>query len=543
MSSVIALQARVLVFTEWVRNGLQNVVVLDIDAKRAVRLEGYENFDPMAVSHDGERVALFRGKHWEGQNNEIAVVAWRTGKRLFSRNDKPYESALFDLTGQLLLVTIEKQKTTCFDVARGAVIAQTNGKHETLRAHHFDATRNIVWLPPTSPRTKKRVIFDFATRTEKPAPAVVDAVSPGGAMYRLDTHITRLDADFQQLWSFFASRPGMDFDLPTHPLFPGTEDAVVYDEPKPGATWGSWVSRNATTGKELARRPQASGESPDVAWPGRYLVQPDEQLLWSVDTLKTKSVDLMGGLGEPALDVAAPVAPKVVPVETAPSSLDLTTTDVTTAMIIAGRTIAIRLDASEVEAMCERIDELAERLDVPLVVALSGDFSGSADGDEELPCSGVVGLLCSVNDAYHDPKPVSAEAIHDTLARAARLPWKEIEASLPPLDEPLSPVTELVALATGPLAGFKLAFGVPITKAAAEGGEAAAQREPSLEYAAGRDMSQEPMTSGVWGMSLCAFGDWPMEAIDKHLGELEDLRALVGSLASESRYFILPSFD
>jgi hypothetical protein len=92
-------------------------------------------------------------------------------------------------------------------------------------------------------------------------------------MYRLDTHITRLNADFQPLWSFFASHPGMDFDLPPKVLCPGTEDAVVYDEPKPGAMWGFWVSRNANTGKELARRPQASGESPDVAWPGRYLVQ------------------------------------------------------------------------------------------------------------------------------------------------------------------------------------------------------------------------------------------------------------------------------
>jgi hypothetical protein len=114
---------------------------------------------------------------------------------------------------------------------------------------------------------------------------------------------------------------------------------------------------------------------------------------------------------------------------------------------------------------------------------------------------------------------------------------------LPPLDEPLSPNIELVALAAGPLAGFELAFGVPITQAAADRGEAAAQREPSLEFAAGRDMSQERMTSGVWGMSICAFGDWPMEAIDKHLAEVEVHSALLGSLASESRYFILPHFD
>jgi hypothetical protein len=550
MDSVIALEAGVLVFTQWVDNSLQTVVVRDIGKKKSVRLDGYENFEPMAISPDGERIALFRGTHWEGQRNEVAVIAWRRRERLLFKNEQPYGTALFDATGTLLLVTIEKQKTVCIDVATGEVVAQTTGKHQTLRAYHFDATRNAVWLPPPS-RRAKRQLFDFATRTERPAPAAVDAVSPGGALYRIDENVTRLDASFQPMWSVFASRPGIDFPLTAHPLFGGTEDVIVFDEPNPGSMWGFWVARNATTGKELARRDQASGEAPEVGWPGRYLVQPNEQLLWSVDTLATKPVDLLGPLRPPAPGAEAPPPVSRQAVPSVPTSSDMTFADATTATIVAGRCLACTLSPTDAEELCDAVDALAERLELPLVLLLAADFSTLPSQDEPNPYRGVVGLLCVTNDVETETlQAVTVEALHSAVDGARALPWAEIEALLPPLDEPLSVDVGLVATATGPLAGFELAFGVPAARTPADDedhtqtdGESPQDRELSLAYVAGRNMAQETPSRGVWGTCVCDGGDWPLLSLGEHLGNVEQHRAEVGSLADEARYIILPRYD
>ena len=294
MSTQVSLAAGVLVFKHWVQNGVEHAIVRDIARKRSVRLAEFDDCDPMAISHDGERIAFLRGKRWQRQPNEVVVVAWRKGETICRKTGEPHLSAVFDLSGALLLVTVEKATGVCVDVATGTVVARTTRKLETVLPHHFDAARNAVWLPPAGRRSASRLLFDFATRSEKPAPAVVDAVSPDGALYRLDTHLTRLNEQFEPMWSVRASRPGMDFELAPTPIFPGSEDALVHDEPDPqDRVWGFWVARNAATGKELARRKAASGESPEVGWPGRYLVQPKESLLWSVDTLKTKHVDVL----------------------------------------------------------------------------------------------------------------------------------------------------------------------------------------------------------------------------------------------------------
>ncbi len=89
MRARISLDAAILLFSNWRANNLQYVVVRDIAKQRSVRLVGYDNFEPMDLSRDGERVALFRGKHWQGHKNEIVVIAWRTGERLFTRTEQP----------------------------------------------------------------------------------------------------------------------------------------------------------------------------------------------------------------------------------------------------------------------------------------------------------------------------------------------------------------------------------------------------------------------------------------------------------------------
>jgi len=197
------------------------------------------------------------------------------------------------------------------------------------------------------------------------------------------------------------------------------------------------------------------------------------------------------------------------------------------------------------------MDELASRVKLPLVVAIATDFSSYSCHHEDpdwLPFSAVIGLLVTATDAPC-PCPVDFALLEQTVGRSNSLPWDEVKALLGPIDErgsELDTESRLWAVATGPLAGLSLAFGVPAVapgeslEAPADGPRA---REPALEFLAGRDIEERRVNEGIWGVPIARNGDWEYGTVDATPSAHQRHLAKLGTLANDARYYLMACCD
>ena len=104
----------------------------------------------------------------------------------------------------------------------------------------------------------------------------------------------------------------------------------------------------------------------------------------------------------------------------------------------------------------------------------------------------------------------------------------------------------LYLAATGPLAGGRVALGVPArdeSELPAWSAGSPQSREPKLEYLAGKDMAQRWIDEGVWGVDLAYVGDWEYTSLDGALEQHEENLALLGVLAGDARYWLMACYD
>jgi hypothetical protein len=210
--------------------------------------------------------------------------------------------------------------------------------------------------------------------------------------------------------------------------------------------------------------------------------------------------------------------------------------DVTTAALVCGRGFSLNRSTSEWEELFAHVDALAREIGLPLVAVVGNDFSSMDDVEEAFPGSGVIGLLVAATD---DPTPleVAWSSLSSAKERAASIPWERISTLV---EASLEPELDVWLLATGPLAGGHVAFGV-LARDESSGGPQA--REPGLAFLAGKDMNQRRVQNGVWGTTATYTSDWAVMPLDVTPEAHEKRMKSLGSLGPEARYYLMSSFD
>lgn len=221
------------------------------------------------------------------------------------------------------------------------------------------------------------------------------------------------------------------------------------------------------------------------------------------------------------------------------NAYDLQFTASTTAAVVAGRRLSpSSLDVDGLHDLCEALDALSEELDDFLVAVVSGDFSartGLYTGEEPV-WELVVGRLIAQADSF-EPTPMEPAAVLTEVSRP--LPWDRIAALFPEGDRAaLASAREGVwAVATGPLAGLHVAFGV----------EASLDdpTPPGLERIRGQGEGQEPPDFAVHGVRLlwCGWdGSFPAEVDLSDAAHADRVRQL-GALADGAAYWLVGHYD
>ena len=213
-------------------------------------------------------------------------------------------------------------------------------------------------------------------------------------------------------------------------------------------------------------------------------------------------------------------------------NVDLSFTDVTTGVIVAGRLVTLERTTAEWRRVCEDLDRLASRLGVPLVIAV-GQYLASFEDDEEIIASAVVGLLVASNDAP-EPIEIDADLLRSALPRARELPWAEIVTLIGPQIDPPDETDHVYVTATGPQAGAHVTLGVR---------GSAASPHPGLEHVAGKDMDQNRIDDGIWGVKIAYVGDWEYSAIDGAIAKHDENLARLGGAAPNARYWLMACYD
>jgi hypothetical protein len=222
---------------------------------------------------------------------------------------------------------------------------------------------------------------------------------------------------------------------------------------------------------------------------------------------------------------------------------DLNFTDRTTAAIVAGRTGQVELDAAGMRGLCRQIDALAARAGLPIGIVVASDLAASLVGvaaDEPAATTVAVGLLIAWTDRP-DPEPVAWDELKTALERARALPWAELAALIDLADD-----LAIWGCATGPLAGFHVAYGVPCRDQAQEPSYRPGTPQavdPALEMVAGKDMRQRWIDDGVWGVALAYNGDWCMTELPFDARSHAERVALLGNLAPRAGYYLMSCYD
>ncbi|MBU3066787.1 hypothetical protein KO481_35375 [Nocardia sp. NEAU-G5] len=248
-------------------------------------------------------------------------------------------------------------------------------------------------------------------------------------------------------------------------------------------------------------------------------------------------------------------------------SMDLMADEWLTAHLVAGRSMYGKLDLEMLETMCANMDTLAQRLGLPLVVLYMGQTDNTLP-NEYADC--VIGLHVGRAEGSGLTEIAYAD-IATALEKARALPWDEIVDQIPEgtLRNSLSNKTAIDVLggAVGMVAGFQLAFGVPVDlpdegdeyededederdwdddDAVAEllnqpGG--LAEVTPDLEIITGCDQGYI-RSRPVYGIDVACGGytDVPIDidfTADAHAARI----ATLGQLADRASYYLTSIFD
>ena len=147
--------------------------------------------------------------------------------------------------------------------------------------------------------------------------------------------------------------------------------------------------------------------------------------------------------------------------------------------------------------------------------------------------------------AADDPTPteVAWSSLSTAKERAASIPWERVA---PLVEGSLESELEVWLLATGPLAGGYVAFGVPApdeSQLASYTAGSPQAREPGLQFVAGKDMSQRRVQNGVWGTSAMYTSDWAVMPFDVTAEAHQKRVNRLGALGAEARYYLMSCFD
>lgn len=239
-----------------------------------------------------------------------------------------------------------------------------------------------------------------------------------------------------------------------------------------------------------------------------------------------------------------------------PSSKEINFTDLATAAIIAGRGFRAMCALGLWEQFFERLDQLAGELKLPLAIIVTTDLTSSSRGtfpwrlktDEVWDAHAIVGLLVAATD---DPSghQVPWEQLQGAVDRATSIPWDKLATMIDSLLQPDSTLDDETALwvgATGPLAGFHLAYGVPALDESEELAWSAGSpqsQEPALEFVSGKDMDQHPVKEGIWGMDVASRADWGYLRLELNAAAHAEHRAMLGVLAVQASYYLMSCYD
>lgn len=175
---------------------------------------------------------------------------------------------------------------------------------------------------------------------------------------------------------------------------------------------------------------------------------------------------------------------------------------------------------------------MAEQLDaIDVLLVVASDLSQLAEG--ELVAEAAVGIEVVVNESP-EPEAWTWEHARSALQRAGQLPWTKIEAIVGALTTSDSMETEiaLYMVATGPLAGARVAFGVPYQRGEDE--------DLDDGFIAGKDMEQNYVRPGVLGIDIASQGDWPVRAL--HMSEAEHTTR-VAAAGAGATYYLMSMYD
>ncbi len=239
------------------------------------------------------------------------------------------------------------------------------------------------------------------------------------------------------------------------------------------------------------------------------------------------------------------------------SSVELSLTEHSTPVIVAGKQLAVGVTTDVLRELCERVDAFAKK--EGLKVALVSQSPPTWPPEQVLGRALVIGQVVAVGN-HHDLTELPVAALRKGLEAARKLPWKKL---MPLLEDdglqspqglewecPAEPDDEvqLRVFGTGVMASGMVGFGVPRPDCGADGqeeGEADAS-DGELEEVWGQDMNQKRLPRLVYGQyaGVCDFHDNDGPGIVDVSPQAHKKRtAALGSLGKKAGYYLIGRYD